>query len=115
MDVVLEREYLGLLDQEITSCTGESVQWCEFEFGGHRCLRSLKAELNTLYSSLIGIFMSGNTFGTLFTVSTAGESHSLDWLLLLTDAPQIPLSVDDLQIDLDRKPGQSKHDTASRS
>ena len=60
--------------------------------------------------------MSGNTFGTLFTVSTAGESHG-PGLVAVVDGcpPQIPLSVDDLQIDLDRrKPGQSKHTTQRR-
>ena len=60
--------------------------------------------------------MSGNTFGTLFTVSTAGESHG-PGLVAVVDGcpPQIPLSVDDLQIDLDRRrPGQSKHTTQRR-
>ena len=60
--------------------------------------------------------MSGNTFGTLFTVSTAGESHG-PGLVAVVDGcpPQIPLSVADLQIDLDRrKPGQSKHTTQRR-
>ena len=40
--------------------------------------------------------MSGNTFGTLFTVSTAGESHG-PGLIAVVDGcpPQIPLSVDD--------------------
>ena len=41
----------GLLDREITSCTGESVQWCEFEFGGHGVCVLSKQELNTLYSA----------------------------------------------------------------
>ena len=34
--------------------------------------------------------MSGNTFGTLFTVSTAGESMGLAWLPLLMDARADP-------------------------
>ena len=41
----------GLLDREITSRTGESVQWCEFEFGGHGVCVLSKQELNTLYST----------------------------------------------------------------
>ena len=60
--------------------------------------------------------MSGNTFGTFFTVSTAGESHG-PGLVAVVDGcpPQIPLSVEDLQVDLDRrKPGQSKHTTQRR-
>ena len=60
--------------------------------------------------------MSGNTFGTFFTVSTAAESHG-PGLVAVVDGcpPQIPLSVEDLQVDLDRrKPGQSKHTTQRR-
>ena len=60
--------------------------------------------------------MSGNTFGTLFTVTTAGESHG-PGLVAIVDGcpPQIPLSVEDIQIDLDRrKPGQSQHTTQRR-
>ncbi len=60
--------------------------------------------------------MSGNTFGTLFTVSTAGESHG-PGLVAVVDGcpPQIPLSTEELQADLDRrKPGQSKHTTQRR-
>ena len=41
----------GLLDREITSRTDESVQWCEFEFGGHGVCVLSKQELNTLYSA----------------------------------------------------------------
>ena len=60
--------------------------------------------------------MSGNTFGTFFTVSTAGESHG-PGLVAVVDGcpPQVPLSIEDLQVDLDRrKPGQSKHTTQRR-
>ena len=48
--------------------------------------------------------MSGNTFGTLFTVTTAGESHG-PGLVAVVDGcpPQIPLSVEDIQVDLDRR------------
>ena len=60
--------------------------------------------------------MSGNTFGKLFTITTAGESHG-PGLVAVVDGcpPQISLSVDDIQADLDRrKPGQSKHTTQRR-
>ena len=60
--------------------------------------------------------MSGNTLGTSFTVTTAGESHG-PGLVAIVDGcpPQIPLSVEDLQYDLDRrKPGQSQHTTQRR-
>ncbi len=60
--------------------------------------------------------MSGNTFGTLFTVTTAGESHG-PGLVAIVDGcpPQIPLTEEDLQRDLDRrKPGQSRHTTQRR-
>ena len=48
-----------------------------------------------------------------FTVSTAGESHG-PGLVAVVDGcpPQIPLSIEDLQVDLDRrKPGTSKFAT----
>lgn len=57
--------------------------------------------------------MSGNTFGKLFTVTTAGESHGPAMVAIVDGCPpQIPLAVEDLQQDLDRrKPGQSRHTT----
>ena len=60
--------------------------------------------------------MSGNTFGTLFTVTTAGESHGPGLVAVIDGCPpQISLSVDDIQTDLDRrKPGQSKYTTQRR-
>ncbi|MDP6297711.1 MAG: chorismate synthase, partial [Candidatus Marinimicrobia bacterium] len=51
--------------------------------------------------------MSGNTFGKLFTLTSAGESHG-DSLLGIVDGcpPGMSLSEEDLQGDLDlRKPG----------
>lgn len=60
--------------------------------------------------------MSGNTFGTLFTLTTCGESHG-EALAGIVDGcpPGIELSAADLQIDLDRrKPGQSKFTTQRR-
>ena len=60
--------------------------------------------------------MSGNTFGKLFTVTTAGESHG-EALIGIVDGcpPGIDLCESDLQGDLDlRKPGTSRHTTQRR-
>jgi chorismate synthase len=60
--------------------------------------------------------MSGNTFGTLFTVTSAGESHGPSYVGIVDGCPPgMPLCVADLQHDLDRrKPGQSRHTTQRR-
>ncbi len=60
--------------------------------------------------------MSGNTFGTLFTVTSAGESHGPAYVGIVDGCPPgLELCEDDLQIDLDRrKPGQSRHTTQRR-
>ena len=60
--------------------------------------------------------MAGNTFGTLFTVTTFGESHGLALGAIVDGCPPgIPLSEADLQHDLDRRrPGQSRHTTQRR-
>ncbi len=57
--------------------------------------------------------MSGNTFGKLFTVTTFGESHGVGLGAIIDGCPPgIELSVEDLQVDLDRrKPGTSRHTT----
>jgi len=54
--------------------------------------------------------MPGNSFGQLFKITTAGESHGLANIVIIDGIPPgMPLSVADLQPDLDRrKPGQSK-------
>ncbi|MBI1338579.1 MAG: chorismate synthase [Phycisphaera sp.] len=54
--------------------------------------------------------MSGNTFGRLFRVTTAGESHGPGNVCIVDGCPAgIELSEADLQPDLDRRrPGQSK-------
>ena len=60
--------------------------------------------------------MSGNSFGKLFTLTTAGESHG-DALLGIVDGcpPGMKLTEEDLQGDLDlRKPGSSRHTTQRR-
>jgi hypothetical protein len=57
--------------------------------------------------------MSGNTYGKLFTVTTAGESHGPALVAIVDGCPPgLELSADDLQRDLDRrKPGTSRHTT----
>ncbi|MGR0279763.1 chorismate synthase [Marinomonas dokdonensis] len=60
--------------------------------------------------------MSGNTFGTLFKVTTFGESHGLALGAIVDGCPPgIEICEADLQRDLDlRKPGTSKHTTQRR-
>lgn len=57
--------------------------------------------------------MSGNSYGKLFTVTTAGESHGPALVGIVDGCPPgLPLTEADMQIQLDRrKPGQSKHVT----
>ena len=57
--------------------------------------------------------MSGNTLGTLFTVTTAGESHGPALVAIVDGCPPgLELDASDLQRDLDRrKPGTSRHTT----
>lgn len=54
--------------------------------------------------------MAGNSFGQAFRITTAGESHGPANLVIIDGVPPgIPLSVEDLRGDLDRRrPGQSK-------
>jgi chorismate synthase len=60
--------------------------------------------------------MAANTFGSLFTVTTFGESHGLALGAIVDGCPPgLPLSEADLQPDLDRrKPGQNKYTTQRR-
>ena len=60
--------------------------------------------------------MSGNTFGTLFTVTSFGESHGAAIGCVIDGCPPgLPLSEHDIQRDLDRrKPGTSRHVTQRR-
>jgi chorismate synthase len=60
--------------------------------------------------------MSGNTLGTLFTVTTFGESHGPAIGCVVDGCPPgMELSVEDIQPDLDRrKPGTSRHVTQRR-
>lgn len=53
--------------------------------------------------------MSGNTFGKLFTVTTAGESHGLALVAIVDGCPPgLALSEQDIQLEINRrKTGQS--------
>jgi chorismate synthase len=54
--------------------------------------------------------MPGNSFGQLFRITTAGESHGPGNVVIIDGVPPgMPLSEEDLKPDMDRrKPGQSK-------
>ncbi len=59
--------------------------------------------------------MSGNTLGTLFTVTSFGESHGPALGCVVDGCPQLALNEADIQHDLDRrKPGTSRHVTQRR-
>ena len=60
--------------------------------------------------------MSGNTFGTLFCVTSFGESHGPAYGGVVDGCPPgLALSAEDLQRELDRrKPGTSRHVTQRR-
>jgi len=60
--------------------------------------------------------MSGNTFGTLFCVTSFGESHGVAYGGVVDGCPPgLELSAADLQRELDRrKPGSSRHVTQRR-
>ena len=60
--------------------------------------------------------MSGNTFGTLFCVTSFGESHGPAYGGVVDGCPPgLSLSAQDIQVELDRrKPGSSRHVTQRR-
>jgi chorismate synthase len=60
--------------------------------------------------------MAGNTIGQCFTVTTAGESHGPALVAIVDGCPAgLPLSIGDIQPDLDRrKPGQTKQTSQRR-
>src|SRR5437667_11844098 len=60
--------------------------------------------------------MSGNSFGTLYCVTSFGESHGPAYGGVVDGCPPgLALSADDLQKELDRrKPGSSRHVTQRR-
>ncbi len=57
--------------------------------------------------------MSGNTFGKIFSVTSAGESHGPGYLCIVDGCPPgLAITENDMQVDLDRrKPGKSSHVT----
>ena len=59
--------------------------------------------------------MAGSTYGTLFRITTWGESHGPAIGVVIDGCPSgLSLSEEDIQKQLDRrKPGQSKFTTAS--
>src|SRR5687767_11547242 len=60
--------------------------------------------------------MSGNTFGTLYCVTSFGESHGPAYGGVVDGCPPgMALSADDIQAELNRrKPGSSRHVTQRR-
>ena len=60
--------------------------------------------------------MSGNTFGTIFRITTWGESHGRAVGVVLDGCPAgLALAAEDIQKELDRRrPGQSKASTARK-
>ena len=58
--------------------------------------------------------MAGNTFGTLFKVTTCGESHGPGYMCIVDGCPPgLDLCERDVQEELDRRrPGQSQFTTA---
>ena len=54
--------------------------------------------------------MPGNSFGQFFRITTAGESHGPGNVVIIDGVPPgIPITVEDLMVDLNRRrPGQSK-------
>jgi chorismate synthase len=60
--------------------------------------------------------MSGNTFGTLYCVTSFGESHGPAYGGVVDGCPPgLALSADDIQLELNRrKPGSSRHVTQRR-
>jgi chorismate synthase len=79
-------------------------------------VQNLLANVRTRRYAATEQYMAANTFGSLFTVTTFGESHGLALGAIVDGCPPgLPLSEDDLQPDLDRrKPGQSKYTTQRR-
>ncbi len=60
--------------------------------------------------------MTGNTFGSLFRVTTFGESHGPEIGCVVDGVPpNIELTEEDIQLDLDRRrPGQTRHTSQRR-
>ena len=60
--------------------------------------------------------MSGNSFGTMFRVTTFGESHGPAVGVVIDGCPpRLPITVEEIQLELDRRrPGQSAITTQRR-
>ena len=59
--------------------------------------------------------MSGNTFGTLFTVTTAGESHGPALTAIVDGCPPgLALTEADLMMDVERRRSGTSHHTSQR-
>ena len=60
--------------------------------------------------------MPGNTIGKAFSVTTFGESHGLGLGCIIDGCPPgLPLSEEDIQMDLERRrPGKSRHTSQRR-
>jgi chorismate synthase len=72
--------------------------------------------VNSFRQYFKGIFMSGNTIGTLFSVTSFGESHGPAIGCVVDGCPPgLALAEADIQSELDRrKPGTSRHVTQRR-
>jgi chorismate synthase len=79
---------------------------CEFQISN---LRFQICGLSIALSTEPKTFMAGNSFGKLFRITTAGESHGPGNVVIVDGVPPgMPLNVDDLRPDLQRRrPGQS--------
>src|SRR6202046_3150190 len=60
--------------------------------------------------------MGGNTFGTMFRVTTFGESHGpAGGVVTAASPPRLPITAEEIQVELDRRrPGQSAITTQRR-
>ncbi|HZL17612.1 MAG TPA: chorismate synthase, partial [Polyangia bacterium] len=60
--------------------------------------------------------MGGNTFGTMFRVTTFGESHGPAVGVVIDGCPpRLPITAEEIQVELDRRrPGQSAITTQRR-
>src|SRR5205814_288455 len=86
------------------------VTICDLRDRGNRLICQLNRRCSKLAT------MSGNTLGTLFTVTTFGESHGPAIGCVIDGCPPgMQLSESDIQPDLDRRrPGTSRHVTQRR-
>jgi hypothetical protein len=84
-----------------------------FSTGKRSARQRLRQRIGLRHFSLGGSIMSGNTLGTLFTVTTFGESHGPAIGCVIDGCPPgMSLTEADIQAELDRrKPGTSRHVT----